>query len=375
MEKFYTVLAWITGIDPDIWKKIPFWNKANICAEYALLFVISMVTGVAWWCFWGMWGSWYASLFVGITAFILMFLLDRLIAGSDWRKMGVIAFEGIRYGRTFYIRLVLRIFMALVSSNATSVALKMKTSEAAITNQIEQSVRARNLRIQEKTAATIKDLTQRETGYEQTQALAQRKALDEIAPIVDKAQHDRAQAVENLRLAQQDMDRELTGSDGRPGGRGKEYRKAQDRADAASKALALADNDLARYQPRFLVQKKASEDAYRAFEDALARLSQKVQVLEREKWAAMEPVRQDAALSYMALQEILADPERGPAARFFGHIMLAVMMTIELSYLIVRTIFGQASIYMAYLIQDAKNRAAKIRLDDDDPPFGGGAAA
>ena len=93
------------------------------------------------------------------------------------------------------------------------------------------------------------------------------------------------------------------------------------------------------------------------------------------------PPRDDPTMSYMALQQVFASP-MGPAARFYSHLMLILLLTVELSYVLVSEYFGHASVYMARLIARTKILSAKAadqlrretaalfgRDDDaDDPP-------
>jgi hypothetical protein len=68
-------------------------------------------------------------------------------------------------------------------------------------------------------------------------------------------------------------------------------------------------------------------------------------------------------MSYLALEEVYADPRFGTAARHFSWLMMAVLMTFELSYVVVRAWFTHASVYMAILIGDTKKRADRVAAD------------
>ena len=68
-------------------------------------------------------------------------------------------------------------------------------------------------------------------------------------------------------------------------------------------------------------------------------------------------------MSYLALEEVYADPRFGTAARHFSWLMMAVLMTFELSYVVVRAWFTHASVYMAILIGDTKKRADRVTAD------------
>jgi len=71
------------------------------------------------------------------------------------------------------------------------------------------------------------------------------------------------------------------------------------------------------------------------------------------------PARDDPVMSYMALQKVFASQD-GDGARFFAHLMLALLLTVELSYVLISEYFGHASVYMARLIARTKTLAAEV---------------
>jgi hypothetical protein len=85
--------------------------------------------------------------------------------------------------------------------------------------------------------------------------------------------------------------------------------------------------------------------------------------IDEERKSHLVPDRNDALMSYLALQEVMDDPRFGAAARHFSWLMMAVLMTFELSYVVVRAWFAHASVYMAMLIADTKTRADRIAAD------------
>ena len=104
---------------------------------------------------------------------------------------------------------------------------------------------------------------------------------------------------------------------------------------------------------------KASADV-RAAEAAFAGEAAQI---DEERKSHLIPDRNDALMSYLALEEVYADPRFGTAARHFSWLMMAVLMTFELSYVVVRAWFTHASVYMAILIGDTKKRADRVAAD------------
>jgi hypothetical protein len=89
------------------------------------------------------------------------------------------------------------------------------------------------------------------------------------------------------------------------------------------------------------------------------------------------PPRLDPVMAYMALQRVYASPD-GAGARFYSHLIMILLLTVELSYVLVSEYFAHASVYMARLIARTKilateiaeglRRATRRDDDDDDPP-------
>ena len=104
---------------------------------------------------------------------------------------------------------------------------------------------------------------------------------------------------------------------------------------------------------------KASADV-RAAEAAFAGEAAQI---DEERKSHLIPDRNDALMSYLALEEVYSDPRFGTAARHFSWLMMAVLMTFELSYVVVRAWFTHASVYMAILIGDTKKRADRVAAD------------
>ena len=70
-------------------------------------------------------------------------------------------------------------------------------------------------------------------------------------------------------------------------------------------------------------------------------------------------------MGYRALRELENDPKKGEAILWFSHVMMAVLMTVELSYILVRLMFSPASIATARLIKNTKLEAEEINSDYD----------
>ena len=141
----------------------------------------------------------------------------------------------------------------------------------------------------------------------------------------------------------------------------------------ASLASALADATRKR------------DDALKAYREREPEFLAAAKAIDQRVAAEAVPARNDPVMSYMALQQVLDAPEGGEAARRITHLMMLLLVTVEISYVLISEYFGHASIYMARLIARTKILGAEVADeyrrktaalfgrdgngdDDDEPP-------
>lgn len=343
--------------NPDILAHAPRQDHYAVVCEALLLSVVAGVTGLAWTCFWAQFLSLPIACVFGTLAGFFIFLVDQAIGAADWRLTGVLRQPGRHGGWQTHARLAMRLAMTVILSTATSTGASMAMFHDAIKTQLETDVRGKNRQIEEQYAERIREHRTLRFGSLEADVQRLTENVAEATRVLDAARALRATASQRAETYQVEADRELKGAPGYKAGAGSKYREAQARKLAADSDLAKAASDIEIYEPR-LAQAQAKLDAataaLRAAESAFAGEAMQI---DEERKSKLVPDRNDALMSYLALQEVYEDPRFGEAARHFSWLMMAVLMTFELSYVVVRVWFSHASVYMALLIADTKKRA------------------
>ena len=151
---------------------------------------------------------------------------------------------------------------------------------------------------------------------------------------------------------------------------GHEFRSALTRQGKAADDLRRAESDIPRLEAQLGDARGKRDDAVAAFRAREVEYLAAAKVIDERVAAEAVPARDDPVMSYMALQQVFASPS-GAGARFFAHLMLALLLTVELSYVLVSEYFAHASVYMARLIARTRILAAEA-ADEYRRRTGGG---
>jgi hypothetical protein len=349
--------------NPEILAAAPRQDHYAVVCEALLLSVVGGVTGLAWTCFWAQFLSMPVACAFGALAGFFIFLVDQAIGAADWRLTGVLRRPGAQRGWQTHARLGMRLAMTVILSTATSTGASMAMFHDAIKTQLEADVRGKNRQIEEQYAERIREHRALRFGSLEADMQRLTASVAEITRVLDAARQLRATASQRTEAYQIEADRELKGAPGYKAGAGSKYREAQARKLAADSDLAKAASDIEIYEPRLAQAQSKLDAASAALRAAEKAFAGEAAQLDAERKSKLVPDRNDALMSYLALQEVYEDPRFGEAARHFSWLMMAVLMTFELSYVVVRVWFSHASVYMALLIADTKKRADVAAAD------------
>jgi Domain of unknown function (DUF4407) len=251
----------------------------------------------------------------------------------------------------------MRLAMTVVLSTATSTGASMAMFHDAIKTQLDQDVRGKNRQIEEQYAQRLREQRTLRFGTVESEVERLTASAGEMTRVLDAARQLRATASQRAEAYGIETDRELKGAPGYKAGAGSKYREALARKVAADSDLAKADSDIGTYEARLTEAQKKLDKASADLSAAETAFAGEAAQIDEEKKSHLIPDRNDALMSYLALEEVYADSRFGTAARHFSWLMMVVLMTFELSYVVVRAWFTHASVYMALLIADTKKRA------------------
>jgi hypothetical protein len=260
-------------------------------------------------------------------------------------------------------RLLPRFALTAILSLATSIGASMAMFHDTIAAQLDKDRREQNQQIEQHYAQLEHEQATQHHGRLLKLVNDLTADIAKITPPLDDARQLAATAGNRLKANQDEAQNELKGAPGYHAGPGQKYRAALDEQKKARADLVNAQAAIAIYEPRLNGLQQQLQTASADLKAAEAAFEPMRAQLEEEKQRHLIPARSDALLSYLALEEVFASPVVGRPARHFAKLMMAVLMTIELSYVLVRAIFRHASIYDALLIADTHARAERIAAD------------
>lgn len=363
LSRIVRIACVLVRSNPEILVLAPRQDHYAVVCEALLLSVVAGVTGLAWTAFWAQFLSLPAACAFGALAGFFIFLIDQAIGAADWRLTGVLRQPGTHRGWQTHARLGMRLAMTVILSTATSTGASMAMFHDAIRTQLDNDVRGKNRQIEEQYAERMREHRTLRFGSLEADVQRLTASVADATRVLDAARQLRATASQRAETYEVEADRELKGAPGYKAGAGSKYREAQARKLAADSDLAKVASDIETYEPRLTQAQAKLDAATAALREAEAAFVGEAAQIDEERRSKLVPDRNDALMSYLALQEVYEDPRFGEAARHFSWLMMAVLMTFELSYVVVRVWFSHASVYMALLIADTKKRADLAAAD------------
>ena len=347
---------WLVRVDPELLAGCPTIDRFQMISKAVLLAAVAGIAVFAWGGFFAQFWPPYIALPLTVVVIVWIVMIDQIMGASRWALQGVLA---VPSGRKWALNvaLVFRLAIGGVTSLATSYSATMLISHATIAAQ-EQSNRdganaaKRAAGEAEKAQAWQGMLGARDAEVKQADA-----AIAAITGRLDAARQLRDSAGQQVVDNKIAADCQLNGGRGCHAGAGHEFRSAQTRQGKAADDLRRAESDIPRLEAQLGDARSKRDDAVAAFRVREVEYLAAAKVIDERVAAEAVPARDDPVMSYMALQKVFASPS-GAGARFFAHLMLALLLTVELSYVLVSEYFAHASVYMARLISRTRILAA-----------------
>jgi hypothetical protein len=369
-------LWWLVRVDPEIISGCPTIDRFQMISKAVLLSAVAGIALFAWGGFFLQFWPPIIALPLTVVVIVWIVIIDQIMGASRWALQGVIAVPGKK--TLLNAALVFRLLIGGITSSATSYSATMLISHATIAAQEQRDRDAENAT---KRAAGETEKAQAWQGMlgardaEVKQASAEIAATTGRLEVARKLRDAAGQEVVNSKIA---ADCELHGGKGSGchGGPGTRYRAALTRQGKAADDLRRAEADIPGLETQLADARRKRDDALAAFRAREVEYLAAAKTIDERVAAEAVPARDDPVMSYMALQKVFASKD-GDGARFFAHLMLALLLTVELSYVLVSEYFGHASIYMARLIARTKILAAdaadeyRRRMGGGGPPSGG----
>jgi hypothetical protein len=349
-------LHWLVRVDPDILTGCPTIDRFHFISKAVLLSAVAGIALFAWGAFFfGFWPVYIAGPLTLVTI-VWIVLIDQFMGAARWTLQGVLSVPG--KARRLNGAVILRLAIGLVTASATSFSANMAINHATIAAQQQKDRDAENAAKRKAAEEEKARLWEAMLGADDAavkQASAEEGGVKKELDAVRQARENADRQLTDNKLK---ADCQLNGGPGCRKGVGPQFRAALIQQAAASGALNRASGDLAGLETRLTDATNTHDDAVKTFRAREPDYLKAAAAIDARVAREEVPERNDPVMSFMALQEVYASP-MGPAARFYSHLMLGLLLTVELSYVLVSEYFGHATIYMARLIARTKILAAE----------------
>ena len=322
-----------------------------------LLCVIAGIAVFAWGGFWSLFWPFYIAIPLTLLTVCWITLIDQAIGAAHWRLRGILASPsgGSRMrGVIFFLRLAI----GIGTSYCTATSAIMLLSHQTIVAQEARDRDAANAAKRNAAAEEKHQLWKAILGDRDAEVRLANADVTTAATQLEAARTQRDAAGQQLLNQKIEVDCQQKGGPKCDKGEGPLFRQAVARRDKAQGDLQLAETDINRFETRLTLAEHKRDDALAAFRQREPEYQAAAQAVDQRVERERVPESDDPILAYKALQKVLHSPE-GAATRAYADCLLALLLLIELSYILVSEYFAHASIYDARLIARTRILAAE----------------
>ena len=356
LSPFMLFVCMMMRIEPDLLAMAPLRDHLTVLFEFYLLTLVSAISGAAWAAFWSVFLPLWGAIPMGCVSFAFIFLLDQAIAACSAKLAGFLKNPAPDWSYITQMVAVARLSITMILSLATSWGAEMAMAHHAIVRAAAEIRQTKQQAVDDHYYRLEDKLRHDHFGVLIDEQSALNKTISENQPLLDRARREAAAAGYEAEAARIEQHRQATGEGPRQKGKKKLYGLAEDAETAANGRLAAANRNIEIYQPRL----SAAQDRLKIVLPQLAGaediIKDDIAALEAERRASAVPAGLDPVIAATALSRVEADPVDGPAARSFGWGAMLVLVTIELAFFLVKTVFSATSVYTAIVISDTKRR-------------------
>lgn len=353
----------VAHADLDLARESNHYDRVGIINCAAILLLTSSLAWIVWTAFFATFSATIIAIILGLLMGGFIYLIDCTLTSSDWEPAGILRKQS--HTAIWYGRLTLRLALALLFSLGTGTSAALWLSNAAIQTRLQQDRAEHNRPVRAEYEAQIGTLKTQLLDPIETDLKAlenERNAASVQLQTVIKAHMDALQRAADANL---DHQREIDG--GLPGyvrGNGPRAKDAARRFDAANALLTSATAQIQSTQAVLAdLQKQIASKTIQLQQGSqtFARQSASLRndMLADPRW---QPERTDPLLQVEALWAIETDPTSGPAARWYHVMLTLILVAMELTPVLTKSIFGAANVYQSRLKQRAEYEDEQVEI-------------
>ncbi len=359
MNTLRDIACIITRADHDLARESNKLDQWAIIWHAAALLTVTLIALICWTAFFSSFLPMWAALLLGLVVGAVIFQLDQAMGASDWELAGVLCEEG--RGKSFYGRMALRVGVSLLLAQATAMGVCLWLFSGAIDNRLQAQRTARNVEVEKIYEGLQGELKGRIITPVEQELKAAQDTRSQLRRSIATAQSAIDEVQETAKTARIEAGREADGLNRRRG-MGPRFREAKRQEEEAHRTAKRTQERMRADTARLSEVDTQIAELTRLLETRTKEYQAQVRLLEEKKlrdprWM---PERNDPLLRVMALWDIEADETYGRAVRYFSYGAQLVLVTLEMTFLLIKIVFAPASVYTVRLIARTRAEAASV---------------
>jgi hypothetical protein len=350
-------LCWLVRVDPELLATCPTIDKFQVVSKAILLGAVGGIALCSWGGFFTQFSPIYFALPVTIVVVVWIVVMDQTMGAARWVLQGVLAVRGKALVFGLSAALLMRLAMGGVTSWGTSYSATMLMCSSTIAAQLQKDRDETNAAKRATGAGDKAQLWQSILGALDAEVKRAEADIRSISEELDARRRTRDSASQQVADNKIQADCQLSGGPGCHRGAGPQFRAALTLQAKAVDDQRRAEADIPGLEARLAAAEQRRAAAVAAFSAREGEYLEAAKVIDKRVADEAVPMRNDPMASYLALQRVFASPV-GEAARFYAHLMLALLLMVEVSYVVVSEYFEHASVYKVRLIARTKIMAA-----------------
>jgi hypothetical protein len=362
MIKFF---SGVVARDHKLMGECPPNEHVAVISQGAHLLLVAGISAIIWVGFGFLFLSPWSAPALGIIAFCLTVLIEQSISIPEVEPAGFLKDPAARNFKTKATKFGGRASLAVVFSLVTSLVAGLILHWQTIFHTVEDARRDKNWHVDEQFDQEVHTVKFQLLGIVLKRVDELHVGIDRDRASLDEASGKVADAANRSAIAADQMKKEANGGDGYDRGKKAVWKQRRDEKLVADNDLAKAQAQVGMLQPRLdaMLKELPQAEERLAAAEAQPAVRKRLEQVEAERMEAHEKPGVDGMMAVMALEKVFDDPKTGGTARWFHYLMMAVLLAVELSYVIRVIFYAPASVYNAKVMKTTKLMVEKEAAD------------
>lgn len=362
MHKFF---SWVIARDHKLMSECPPNEQVAIISQGAHLLLVAGISGIIWVGFGALFVSVWSAPALGIIAFSLTVLIEQSISIPEVGPASFLKDPAARDTKAKVAKFGGRGALAVIFSLVTSLVAALILHWQTVLHTVEDARRDKNWHVDEQFDQQVHMVKLQLLGVVQRRVDELHAGIDRDRASLDEANAKAADAASRSTIAADEMKKEARGGNGYDAGKRALWKQRRDDKLVADHDFSTAKAQVGVVQPRLdaMLKELPQAEERLAAAEAQPAVRKRLDQVEAERMEAQEKFGIDGMMAVMALENVFDDPKIGSTARWFHYLMMAVLLAVELSYVIRVIFYAPASVYNAMVMKKTKLMVEKAAAD------------